>query len=128
MADLEDNPVFQFLEGLVDAVRDEESPHLSELRFEITAEELREHFRDRANHHRMKKGEYEKRAEMLKESQGEEEKAVSANPVDRQERKAEDHADQAAYFGFLAEHVVEGQTYRLDQSALRSYELTPKYQ
>ena len=96
------------------------------LKIEIPTEELRAHIEGRARHHREKAEWYEGQVRNLRAG-GLSEHHVSNDPVSSLERSEDSHRERAAFFSFLAEHLIEGETYRLTEDDLARLEFVSRY-
>jgi hypothetical protein len=108
---------------------------------DVKGKELQKHCHDRCEHHDKKKGEYaeklsiyhETKAKMAKEGQitGMSDKLDVSNfkgnvDVNDLQRKASQHDRYAAFFYFVAEHLVLDATYRLTVEELNQLEFVEK--
>jgi hypothetical protein len=94
------------------------------LKIDVPSAELVEHLETRVRHHRERRTFYETQAASFLE--GAEQFAVANvtnDPVHGLESSAKSHSQREAFFRFLAEHVVEGETYRLDERDLERLEM-----
>ena len=102
------------------------------LRLDVPAEELMERLEGRIAHHRSRAASYEAQLGKLAKVEtdaDDEDDPIRAlrhgSPRDGLERKLREHRDRAAFLTFLREHVVPKETYRLDESDLRTLEIVP---
>ena len=102
------------------------------LQLDVSAEELMERLGGRIAHHRSRAASYEAQLGKLAEVEtdpDEEDDPIRAlrhgSPRDSLERKLREHRDRAAFLTFLCGHVVPTETYRLDESDLRTLEIVP---
>jgi hypothetical protein len=96
------------------------------LKIEIPTEELRQHIEGRSEHHRDKAEWYGGQVRSLRAG-GLAESHVSNDPVSSLERSELNHRDKAAFFAFLADHLIEGETYRLTEDDLARLEFISRY-
>ena len=96
------------------------------LMIEVTSEELRQHLGDRADHHRRKTEFYAKQVTSLEEG-GLDQDGSTADPVSNLARRGRLHREKASYFSFMAEHLIEGERYRLSQEDLSAIEIASRY-
>lgn len=94
------------------------------LHFDLEYDELQEHLIERAAYHTERADWYQERYDELKAGGVESDRAVSGgNPLSNMESNIEKHRQTTQYFDFMAEHLVKNETYRLDESDLRSIEV-----
>lgn len=96
------------------------------IRIDVPAEELKEHILDRAKDHTDKAISYQRKVKVLEEADLAR-THTSLDPIGDLDRKVKEHQDKAAYFLFMAEHLVMDETYRLDQSELARLEIAARY-
>jgi hypothetical protein len=96
------------------------------LKIEIPTAELRAHIEGRARHHRDNAEWYEGQSRNLRAG-GLAESHVSNDPVSSLERSEQNHRDKAAFFSFLAEHLIAGETYLLMEDDLARLEFISRY-
>ena len=92
------------------------------LKVEVKSAELVEHLERRAHYHEAKKTFYERQAASLAEGAASN-PGASNDPVTSLKQSATNHSNRAAFFSFLADHVVPKETYRLDEADLMRIEL-----
>jgi hypothetical protein len=96
------------------------------IKIDMTCEELRAHVKFRVDHHVKKHNFYAQQVETL--SVGREAMAnISNDPVTSLKHSMETHKERAAFFNVLAEHLIEGEVYRLSESDLMRLELFSRY-
>jgi hypothetical protein len=97
------------------------------LKIEITSDELRVHILARAEHHRERATFYEAQVSNLRAGGLTAERGVSNDPVGSLNHSATQHRNKTAFFAFLAEHLVPGETYRLTENDLERLEIFSRY-
>jgi hypothetical protein len=94
-------------------------------KIEVSSAELVAHLRAKEAHHREKATAYEKQAqgvEQLRPSEGQ-----SNDPASALWKAYRAHDGKAQLFGFLAEHVVDREVYRLSEADLIRIEIIDRY-
>ena len=92
------------------------------IKVQLSTGELKDHLTERAEHHRQKTDFYAGQVAALV-ANGEESQAATLDPIKALEKRAEVHRARADYFQTLADHLIEGETYRLADSDLTRIEL-----
>lgn len=101
------------------------------LHFDIEFDEMKEHLRAKARHHDDRRLFYEKQVKALggklagELSDGERPPhytGTSGDPMDVLRNKAISHEGRSSFFQFMADHLVEGETYRLSEGDLMTLE------
>jgi hypothetical protein len=96
------------------------------VRIELSSEELRQTFVDRASWHYERAMFYEDQVDSLRRG-GVNASGVTNDPVSSLENSARQHKDRQAYFTFLAAHLIPDETYRLSEQDLTRLELLARY-
>jgi L-lactate utilization protein LutC len=95
------------------------------LQIDVPSDELIKILKERLEHHKNKADTYEKKAKELGaqiaaiEEDMEVGKVSGGTPVEQLSKKAREHRDQANWYTFMIDHVVQKDTYRLDQRDLQ---------
>ena len=98
------------------------------LHFDIEFGEMKEHLLKKARHHDERRTWYERRIHDLKEGGVETDHQVSGgNPLENLRNQATKHEGRSEFFQFLADHLIENETYRLSESDLRTLEFISRY-
>lgn len=97
------------------------------IKIDVSSDELRDHLQARANYHDDKQAFYSTQAQSLKDGGIRSEAAVSNDPVNSLEQSARSHGEREAFFRFLAEHLVDDETYRLSEQDLTRIEIVSRY-
>ena len=92
------------------------------LRIEVKSDELVAIMRGLHTHHVAKAKWYREQADNLRAG-GHGVTGHSNDPTGSLENSAKGHDDKARMFQFMAEHVIGGETYRLEHSDLRMLEI-----
>lgn len=92
------------------------------LLFDIKFEEMLEHLRAKARHHDERRVFYEKSAKTLEEGKAEGVDYTGGDPIKALRDKGQIHQNRSELFQFMADHLVEGETYRLSESDLMALE------
>jgi len=91
-------------------------------------EELKAHILKRADDHTEKARRYERDVTALRNAGVENEpRATSVDPIRQLDHKIKEHKDKAAFFRFMAKHLVDGEIYRLSESDLSRLEIAAMY-
>lgn len=96
------------------------------LKIDVTSEELKAHLDERVKYHREKADWYASQIDALR-SGGLEHGRGSNDPLASLDISLKAHRDKVSYFGFLAQHLVIGETYRLSQDDLAAIEVASRY-
>lgn len=96
------------------------------LKIEIESTELRDHLDGRAAHHESKMRFYDEQVRNLKAG-GVGAVQMTNDPVHSLENSAKQHRDRAAFFRFVSDHLIQNETYRLDESDLGRLEIASRY-
>jgi hypothetical protein len=95
------------------------------LQIDVKSEELIKILKERLDHHQAKADTYEAKAKELGaqikaiEEDMEFGKVSGGTPIEQLSKKAREHKDQAVWYNFMITHVVQQDTYRLDQRDLQ---------
>lgn len=92
------------------------------LLFDIEFEEMLEHLRVKALHHEERRLFYEESAERLEEGKVEGMDYSGGDPIKALRDKGQIHQNRSELFMFMADHLIEGETYRLSESDLMTLE------
>lgn len=89
-------------------------------KIDVTSDELIGHLRERAEYHSARARAYGEQSSKVTEFQVEDggQMSYSNNPASSLSQSAENHRKKSAYYEFLADHVVAGETYRLSDRDL----------
>lgn len=94
------------------------------LHFDLEHEELRNHLEERAEYHAERADWYQARYDELKAGGVESDAAISGgNPLSNIESNVEKHKKLVQLFGFMADHLVKTETYRLSENDLIRIEI-----
>jgi len=96
------------------------------VKIDVSSAELEQHLRERVAHHGERTEFYRGQVDALREG-GVGQQAATNDPISSLEQSAKHHADRAAFFRFLADHVVPKQTYRLSEQDLTRIEVIGRY-
>lgn len=96
------------------------------LQVEFSVEELRAHLMGRADHHRDKAKFYANQVVALSEGM-EANPGASNDPISSLRHSQREHESKAAFFTVLAEHLIDGETYRLSESDLTRTEIFARF-
>lgn len=96
------------------------------LRIEIKSAELATHLQMRATYHLERAKWYSGQVEALR-SGGLRPEAVTNDPLSSLERSMKEHQERAAFFLFMADHLVPDETYRLTESDIGRLEFVARY-
>lgn len=96
------------------------------LKIDVTSLELADQLNRRAEFHAEKIKWCARQVEAL-EGGGLEHHAVTNDPIHSLENNKRNHENRYAYFRFMAEHVIPGETYRLSESDLTRLEILSRY-
>lgn len=91
------------------------------LHVDIPASEMKAHLTARAEHHRAKALFYSQKTDELRKG-GLQETGHTRDPLSDIDNRGKEHATKAARFAFVAAHVVTGETYRMSEHDLASWE------
>jgi hypothetical protein len=94
---------------------------------DVDSKELNNLILERAAVHKGKALAYNKQVKDLEASGIGEDANLSGDPVSGLKGKVKDHERKAAYFQFLADHIVPNETYRLSMSDLSNIELLSRW-
>lgn len=96
------------------------------LKIDVTAEELEGHLRERSEYHAGRSVAYKSQAVGVQEIQEEDggPASYSNSPSRSLSESAENHRKKSAYYLFLADHIVRGETYRLTERDLGEIGIT----
>lgn len=100
------------------------------LHIEIPSAELKAHIQERADHHKKRAKFYTQQAEDLQrghQREMEDQHGGSYDPLDGLLRKVNEHQHKAAFFQFIADHIVPNEKYRLSENDLSRVELFSRY-
>jgi hypothetical protein len=98
------------------------------LYFDIEYDELKKHLEDKVFHHNSRTTWYQQRITDLKAGGVESDAQVSGgSPISNLENQAKSHKQRADLFAFMADHLIEGETYRLSENELIKVELISRY-
>lgn len=98
------------------------------IKIDVTTKEMHDHIIKRAHVHSDKAARYERDVTALRNAGVEDEpRATSVDPIRQLDHKVREHRDKAAFFFFMAEHLVEGEIYRLSESDLSRLEIAAMY-
>jgi hypothetical protein len=101
------------------------------LHIEIPSAELKEHIQERATHHKKRAEWYAQQVEQLQKghqrSADQDRHGGSFDPLDGLLNKVSEHQHKAAFFQFMADHIVPDEKYRLSESDLARIELLSRY-
>ena len=97
------------------------------LHFDIEVKEMKEHLELKARHHDGRRVFYERQVTQLREGGAEAMQYSGGDPMKALNDKANQHQGRSIYFQFLADHLIEGETYRLSESDLRTLEFIGRY-
>ena len=97
------------------------------LKFEISYTELRSHIQSRGEYHKEQAKFYHTQAGSLREGGLQQIQFVSNDPVSSLENSEKTHMERAAFFFFMAEHLVPDSVYILSEQDLTRIELISKY-
>lgn len=97
------------------------------IKIDVTSEELKKHILNRASDHKVKAAGYTVKVNALAESGIEDQPGTSVDPIRQLRHKIKEHENKAAFFFFMAEHLVEDETYRLDEGDLSRLEIAALY-
>jgi hypothetical protein len=104
------------------------NPPLTGLVIELSGTELAESLSDRAKYHTQRAADYQQQADAIRSKQLDQElQHQTNNPVQGLTTSAQQHRTRAAYFRFIAEHVVTSETYRLAEQELTRLEVLDRY-
>ncbi len=100
------------------------------LKFDIEFDEMGDHLREKAEHHDERRLFYEKQiralggglAGELPEGRSPQYSGQGNDPMEALRHKAISHEGKSTFFQFMADHLVEGETYRLSESDLMTLE------
>lgn len=95
------------------------------LKFDISADEMKDHFEERMGYHVARKDWYLGQVSNLEKGLAEPQQYTQGDPVKNLKDSAEGHLKKAAFFQFLFEHIIEDETYRLEQDELVKLEFIP---
>ncbi len=96
------------------------------IEIEISAADLQKHLSERANYHAGKEEFYKGQVASLQKGMTENQN-VSNDPISSLKRSAESHGNKRAFFQFIADHIITGETYRLNEEDLARMEVYSKY-
>lgn len=96
------------------------------LHFDITFEEMQAHLRHKSVHHENRRLFYSKSAAALEEGGVKGSNATGGDPVKNLRDKEMAHEEKAEFFAFLADHLIEGEAYRLSEADLRTLEFVSR--
>lgn len=96
------------------------------LHFDIEFEEMREHLRAKARHHDGRRVFYERQVKQLQDGGAEAMQYSGGDPIKALGDKANSHEGRSVFFQFLADHLIEGETYRLKEADLRTLEFVSR--
>ena len=96
------------------------------IRIDISSSELKEHLEERAEFHRKKSEWYSTQVTSLREG-GVTPAPMSNDPVASLANSASGHKEKAAYFSFLAQHLIPDELYRLTEDDMGNIELASRY-
>jgi hypothetical protein len=98
------------------------------LKIDVTSGELDGHLRERSAYHGDKARGYGSQVENLRGLQaGDTSQNYSNEPTHNLAQSADAHRKRAAFFLFLADHLVPNETYRLTERDLEQLELYSRY-
>jgi len=92
------------------------------LKFDIECEEMGDHLCEKARHHDERRLFYEKSAQRLEEGKAEGMDYTGGDPIKALRDKGRTHRNRSEFFQFMADHLIEGETYRLSESDLLTLE------
>jgi hypothetical protein len=92
------------------------------LQFDIEFEEMGDHLREKARHHDERRVFYERQAKTLEEGKAEGMDYTGGDPIKALRDKGRVHQNRSELFQFMADHLIEGETYRLSESDLMTLE------
>lgn len=96
------------------------------VKIDIPSDELKSHLTGRVEYHKGKERFYRNQAQVLKDG-GAGTIAMSNDPVSSLQGSQRQHSQQAAFFQFMAEHIVPDETYRLSESDFSRLEFSSRY-
>ena len=97
------------------------------VKIEVSSSELEDHLAERANHHHDKHEFYTKQVQSLKDGGIRDNPGVSNDPIASLEHSAKSHKEKAGLFGFLVDHVIPNEVYRLSENDLTRLEIVSRY-
>lgn len=103
------------------------------LKVDVKSEELVKILTERMQHHLERSEAYNKKAAELKATLSGLEEDLSVGKVSNNsasgglETKAREHKDKSTYYKFLLDHVIQNDTYRLDQADLERLGVSVRY-
>lgn len=98
------------------------------LHFDIEFNEMKEHLLVKARYHDGRRVWYHRRIHDLKEGGVEAGNQVSGgDPIANLQSQAKKHEGRSEFFQFMADHLIEGETYRLSEGDLRTLEFVSRY-
>lgn len=86
---------------------------------DLSTKEMRDRLAERIRHHKEKIAFYTKTAKDLVDNGMAASASRSMDPVSGVQEKAREHEAQEQYLGFVRDHLVEGETYRLSEHDMR---------
>ena len=94
---------------------------------DVPADELKDHINGRALAHTSKAKAYQEKVDALSGAGVTLDLRTSVDPIRDLEHKVREHEDKAAFFLFMAEHLVMDEVYRLSESDLARLEIAARY-
>ena len=95
------------------------------LKIDVTSAEIRTMLEDRAQTHRKKVEEYQKKVDTLAAMA--QEAGATNSTLSAVGSKLREHRSHAMYFEFAASHVIPGEIYRLSDDDLTRLEVMDRY-
>lgn len=92
------------------------------LQFDIEFDEMLEHLFAKARHHLERREFYERQAKTLEDGKAEGMDYSGGDPIKALRDKGQIHKYRSELFQFMADHLIEGETYRLSESDLMTLE------
>lgn len=96
------------------------------LKFDVTTDELRKHLEAKIEHHRERKDFYDHQAAALQKGNVEAMPYTNGDPVQALQAKGSQHLAKIELFVFLRDHLIPGETYRLEESDLTRLEIVSR--
>lgn len=96
------------------------------LKIDVTRDELLEHLNARRSYHRERREFYETQTSQLVAG-GIRDTLASNDPTQSLANSAKQHGQKEGLFGFIADHLIEGETYRLTEQDLTRLEIIDRY-
>jgi hypothetical protein len=93
------------------------------LKLDFTTEELADHLSRRVEHHQERANFYEKQATALETGGAQAQQYSGGDPLRSLRDSLTQHLNRATLLGVMRDHLVPGETYRLDENDLLKIEI-----